>query len=162
MESENDTSLVMGTTRAHGMLMYFHTGIDEVLLWKNWAPTNVCQFVFSTLAFFVLSVFYEWLKMLRVKLVLRDERKKSEYLAQVGSETALVELREQTYWQRIWNSAHFVQALLNILQIAISYAIMLVVMLYNYWLCLGTCLGAATGYFFFGMTKLSKSFDALP
>jgi len=70
-----------------------------------------------------------------------------------NSETHLAEVREKTYWQRIFGSAHIIQSLLNLLQIVISYLLMLIFMTFNYWLCLAVVLGLGVGYFFFGWVK---------
>lgn len=67
--------------------------------------------------------------------------------------SSLAEPREQTYWQRLFASSHIVQSLLNLLQIVISYLLMLIFMTFNYWLCLAVILGLGLGYFFFGWNK---------
>merc|ERR1712176_1538500 len=54
---------------------------------------------------------------------------------------------------RILNSWHFLQSLLHIIQVTVSYMLMLVFMTYNVWLCLAVVLGAGAGYFCFGWRK---------
>ncbi len=49
--------------------------------------------------------------------------------------------------------AHIVQTLLHILQVIVSYCLMLVFMTYNVWLCLAVALGAGVGYFVFGWKR---------
>lgn len=41
------------------------------------------------------------------------------------------------------------------LQITVSYLLMLVFMTYNTWLCLSVVLGAGLGYFIFGLKRLT-------
>ncbi|TPX37594.1 hypothetical protein SmJEL517_g00651 [Synchytrium microbalum] len=53
---------------APGMIMYFHTGIVEYILFKKWVPRNVLQYVLSMLALFCLAVFYECLQAMHVVL----------------------------------------------------------------------------------------------
>ncbi|XP_074655099.1 high affinity copper uptake protein 1-like isoform X1 [Tubulanus polymorphus] len=48
---------------------------------------------------------------------------------------------------------HILQTMLHILQIVISYFLMLIFMTYNVWLCIAVVLGAGTGYFLFGWKK---------
>lgn len=59
---------------------------------------------------------------------------------------------------RICNWHHFVQTFLHIVQVTISYFLMLIFMTYNVWLCLAVALGAGFGYFVFGW-KLNKVVD---
>jgi len=49
--------------------------------------------------------------------------------------------------------AHAVQALLHILQVSVSYVLMLVFMTYNVWLCIAVVLGAGLGYFLFSWRR---------
>lgn len=51
------------------------------------------------------------------------------------------------------SSSHLLQTLLHVLQVFISYCLMLVFMTYNVWLCIAVILGAGTGYFFFGWKR---------
>lgn len=48
---------------------------------------------------------------------------------------------------------HSFQTFLHIVQIIISYFLMLIFMTYNVWLCFAVVLGAAIGYFLFGWKK---------
>uniref|UniRef100_A0AAG5CUH4 Copper transport protein n=1 Tax=Anopheles atroparvus TaxID=41427 RepID=A0AAG5CUH4_ANOAO len=48
---------------------------------------------------------------------------------------------------------HLFQTLLHILQVTLSFLLMLIFMTYNTWLCLAVVLGAALGYFLFGWKK---------
>ena len=48
---------------------------------------------------------------------------------------------------------HGFQTCLHIIQIVLSYFLMLIFMTYNVWLCLAVVVGAAVGYFLFGWKK---------
>ena len=50
-------------------------------------------------------------------------------------------------------SLHLSQTALYLVQVALSYLLMLVFMTYNSWLCLATLLGITSGYFVFGWRK---------
>lgn len=62
------------------------------------------------------------------------------------------------YRSRICNWHHLVQTFLHVVQVTISYFLMLIFMTYNVWLCLAVALGAGFGYFVFGW-KLNKVVD---
>ena len=51
---------------------------------------------------------------------------------------------------RIFNWHHFLQTFLHVVQVTVSYFLMLIFMTYNVWLCLAVVLGAGFGYFVFG------------
>ncbi|KAL1378798.1 hypothetical protein pipiens_015342 [Culex pipiens pipiens] len=48
---------------------------------------------------------------------------------------------------------HLFQTFLHIVQVTLSFLLMLIFMTYNTWLCLAVVLGAALGYFLFGWKK---------
>lgn len=48
---------------------------------------------------------------------------------------------------------HGVQTFLHVVQMIVSYFLMLIFMTYNGWLCIAVVLGAALGYFLFGWRK---------
>ncbi|XP_049531440.1 high affinity copper uptake protein 1 isoform X2 [Anopheles darlingi] len=48
---------------------------------------------------------------------------------------------------------HLYQTVLHIVQVSLSFLLMLIFMTYNTWLCLAVVLGAALGYFLFGWKK---------
>jgi copper transporter 1 len=56
---------------------------------------------------------------------------------------------------RIFSKGHIIQTLMHMLQITVSYLLMLVFMTYNSWLCLSVVLGAGLGYFLFGLKRLT-------
>lgn len=55
--------------------------------------------------------------------------------------------------QRMLSPAHFLQTFLHIIQVAVSYVLMLVFMTYNAYLCIAVALGAGMGYFLFSWRK---------
>ena len=48
---------------------------------------------------------------------------------------------------------HVLQTLLHVIQIVVSYFLMLIFMTYNVYLCLAVALGAGTGYFLFSWRR---------
>lgn len=51
------------------------------------------------------------------------------------------------------SASHYVQTLLHLVQLVLSYFLMLIVMTFNVWLFISVVLGCAVGYFFFGWQK---------
>ena len=45
---------------------------------------------------------------------------------------------------------HLLQSLLHMIQVTISYSLMMVFMTFNVWLCVAVVLGAGLGYLMFG------------
>ena len=59
----------------------------------------------------------------------------------------------KTVETNMWSRLHFLQTLLHLVQITLSYFLMLIFMTYNSWLCAAVVLGATCGYFLFGWRK---------
>lgn len=57
------------------------------------------------------------------------------------------------YRPTMLSKMHIYQTVLHILQVTISFLLMLIFMTYNVWLCLAVVIGAAGGYFMFGWKK---------
>lgn len=60
---------------------------------------------------------------------------------------------QDTILQRIFNKSHILQTILYIIQIILSYLLMLIVMTFNYWLFVAVILGSGIGYFLFGWLR---------
>jgi len=57
------------------------------------------------------------------------------------------------YMTTMFNKVHACQTGLHVVQLIVSYLLMLVFMTYNVWLCLAVALGSGLGYFLFGWRK---------
>jgi len=149
------------------MKMYFHFGISETILFFGWQTSNVGQLIGSCLLLFVVALLYEGLKVFREELLLKahlelHERNSPETIPTndetgengVGSDQVIIQSGPSTA-SKMLNKWHFLQSLLHIVQVTVSYMLMLVFMTYNVWLCLAVVLGAGAGYFFFGWRKQS-------
>nr|CAD7259053.1 unnamed protein product [Timema shepardi] len=71
----------------------------------------------------------------------------------VPSEKGVVSEDNRIVQPTMCSRMHYFQTFLHIIQIILSYLLMLIFMTYNLWLCLAVVLGAATGYFLFGWKK---------
>jgi len=150
------------------MKMYFHGGVTETILFYGWKTTNVGQLIGSCLLLFVVALLYEGLKVWREELLTKaqlalQQRNSPESLPTndetgengiVGSDQVIIQSGPSTA-RKMLNKGHFLQSFLHIVQVTVSYMLMLVFMTYNVWLCLAVVLGAGAGYFFFGWRKQS-------
>ncbi|ODN06465.1 High affinity copper uptake protein 1 [Orchesella cincta] len=60
---------------------------------------------------------------------------------------------KNAYKVKVFSAIHGWQTVLHIVQMVISYFLMLIFMTYNVWLCIAVALGAGAGYFCFGWKK---------
>jgi len=72
------------------MRMYFHTGLEDYVLVKQWVPRTYAQYLLTALFIVCLGIFYEALKMLRdyfemrwrIRLI-KEARLKKSYIVNV-------------------------------------------------------------------------------
>lgn len=146
----------------HMMMMYFHFSKKAVILFQGWSVENAGGMVASCIGIFILAALYEGLKVSREIL-----KRNYSYVVSVdipgsktysNGQTVITESRGKTPRSRLCNWHHFLQTFLHMLQVTISYFLMLIFMTYNVWLCLAVVLGAGLGYFVFGW-KINKVID---
>ncbi|XP_068694829.1 high affinity copper uptake protein 1-like [Montipora foliosa] len=154
------------TMNHHGdmMMMYFHFSKKAVILFEGWSVDDVGGMIGSCIGIFILAALYEGLKVLREIL-----KRKYSYVVSVDlsetktygtgpGQTVITESRGQIPRSKLCNWHHFLQTFLHIVQVTLSYFLMLIFMTYNVWLCLSVALGAGFGYFVFGW-KVNKVID---
>ncbi|CAG2113532.1 unnamed protein product, partial [Medioppia subpectinata] len=160
-----------------GMKMYFHTGYEKMVLFEHWMATTPWGMIGACVFFFVLGVIYEGLKYYRQFLALKAQ---SLLTIQVHEESGNGSTSTATPDSPISSAdkydrplhttdctvrpairrlsfAHIYQTALHMIQMLISYVLMLGVMTFNVWLCLAVILGAGCGYFLVGTQKPSTS-----
>ncbi|XP_062535560.1 high affinity copper uptake protein 1-like [Armigeres subalbatus] len=126
------------------MQMSFHGGTCEIILFPSWATTETGQFVGAWFGFFLLALLYEGLKYYREILA---EKEAAKYINK-GVPRNIRNI--------MTDKLHILQSILHLIQVSVSYILMLIVMLFNLWLCLAIVSGAAIGYYFFGWIRRSK------
>jgi len=180
---ENDIGthdVVMQHDNGHGMnhddmmKMYFHGGYNEVILFDFWRISSVGGLIGSMIGCFLLGVLYEGLKFFR-EFLLRQEYRSSGYSNvspspestmgdgsdSINSIEPAVRVSGQErdkssikiIQTNLFSRGHILQTFLQLIQVVLSYSLMLIFMTYNTWLCAAVGLGAATGYFVFGWKK---------
>ncbi|CAL1687992.1 unnamed protein product [Lasius platythorax] len=147
----------------HGMSMTFHTGYCESVLFENWKITSIGSLVGSMIGIIIMAALYEGLKYYREYLFWKTYNALQYRSVTVPSEKNVVAednrvvhmvgevIHKQPPTMLSW--MHLFQTFLHIVQIVLSYFLMLIFMTYNVWLCCAVVVGAAIGYFLFGWKK---------
>ncbi|CAF3336389.1 unnamed protein product [Rotaria socialis] len=149
MEHKSNTTSVPSGHGSHAdhmmsMAMTFHGGFTEQILFSQWNTKTASAFIGSWIIIFLVAVLYEGLKTIRDQLAKREARCKCEEQGERPSSLA-----------RLLSLHHIIQTLLHILQMGISYLLMLVAMTFNIYLFLAVILGAGVGHFLFGWRRSS-------
>ncbi|XP_029647867.1 high affinity copper uptake protein 1 [Octopus sinensis] len=141
----NMTGMEMGGgMNMDGMKMAFHTGAKETILFTGIKTENVAEIIGACILVFILSGFYEGFKVLREMHMDHTAKKNKEEGNTVPSAFVF---------------PHLVQTLLHIVQMTISYFLMLIFMTYNAWLCIAVALGSGAGYFAFRWRRPFKTIE---
>ncbi|KAG5327817.1 COPT1 protein, partial [Acromyrmex heyeri] len=160
---ETSTDSMCSSMGMHGMSMTFHTGYCEVVLFENWKISSVGGLIGSMIGIAIMAALYEGLKYYREYLFWKTYNALQYRSVTVPSEKNVVAednrvvhmvgevIHKQPPTMMSW--MHLFQTFLHIIQIVLSYFLMLIFMTYNVWLCCAVVLGAAVGYFLFGWKK---------
>jgi len=154
-----------------GMMMYFHGGYEEVILFDFWRISSLQGLIGSMVICFIMGFLLEGLKCLRNFIISKEVRPQQSTVS-VSNEEAVdghsnktgcknsenVRIRKtkevlKIIKTNIISSTHFIQTVLHLMQFVLSYFLMLIFMTYNSWLALATALGVTLGYFAFGWKR---------
>ncbi|TDG42917.1 hypothetical protein AWZ03_010668 [Drosophila navojoa] len=149
-----------GTGMEHMMSMAFHFGYDETILFSWWHIDTVAGLIGSMIAIFLLALLYEGLKYYREYLFWKTYNL-LEYRPVTGPQRNPEAPRLPTpaaaapspVQPTMLSINHLYQTLLHVLQVTLSFLLMLIFMTYNVWLCMMVVLGAGVGYFLFCWKK---------
>ncbi|POI26793.1 hypothetical protein CIB84_009458, partial [Bambusicola thoracicus] len=105
-------------------------------------------------AVFFLAMFYEGLKIAR-ECLLRKSQVSIRYnsMPVPGPNGTILMETHKTVGQQMLSFPHLLQTVLHIIQVVVSYFLMLIFMTYNGYLCIAVAAGAGMGYFFFSWKK---------
>ncbi|XP_011183101.1 high affinity copper uptake protein 1 isoform X2 [Zeugodacus cucurbitae] len=153
----------------HMMSMAFHFGYNETVLFSWWKFDSIMGLIGSMIAIFVMAVLYEGLKyyreylfwktynLLEYRPVTGPQRNPEDPQRSTPSTSAspVQYVGEVIHKQppTMLSLNHFYQTGLHIVQVTLSFMLMLIFMTYNVWLCIAVVLGAAVGYFLFCWRK---------
>jgi len=146
------TGMYMGPCN---MVMLFHTEyMYDCVMFEKWMLTSVGGLIGSIIGVFLLAIIYEALKYYR-EYLFKQSHVCANYSAVTGSDEApkVVQGMQQSVRKRILSINHFAQTGLHIVQVTLSYFLMLIFMTYNVYLCVAVVAGAGVGFFIFGWKK---------
>lgn len=149
----------------HMMSMVFHFGYNEVILFSQWQTNSVISLIGSMIAIFIMATLYEGLKYYREYLFWKTYNL-LEYRP-VATPGKVVSPEDNSNPQTVhyvgevihkqppsmFSLMHFYQTFLHLIQVTLSFLLMLIFMTFNVWLCLAVVLGAGVGYFLFCWKK---------
>ncbi|CAI5455013.1 unnamed protein product [Caenorhabditis angaria] len=156
----------------HMMMMFFHGGCNEVILFDFWRINSYFGLIVSSAFIFIMGAAYEGLKWFRVYLQVNQTKETVHEPEIIGVENngngclkmknmnvaePLVETRQpQVHGPSTspFPLSRLVQAFLYIVQLVLAYWLMLIVMTYNSWLTLAVILGAGFGHWAFAVLQL--------
>ncbi|XP_072309487.1 high affinity copper uptake protein 1 [Eucyclogobius newberryi] len=138
-----------------GMAMTFYFDYKNVeLLFSGLIINSAGEMVLACLGVFLLAALYEGLKIGREVLLRRSQvNVRYNSMPLPGTDGTVMVETHKTVGQRMLSPGHFLQTLLHILQVVLSYILMLVFMTYNGFLCIAVAIGAGAGYFLFSWKK---------
>ncbi|XP_044756129.1 high affinity copper uptake protein 1-like isoform X3 [Coccinella septempunctata] len=135
-----------------GMKMFFHFGTVETVLFEQWKFSTVGGLVGSMIGILIMAALYEGLKYYREYLFWKTYNA-LQYRAVSIPEKGVVNEENQIVQPTMWSKMHSFQTFLHMIQMVLSYFLMLIFMTYNIWLCIAVVIGAGIGYFLFGWKK---------
>ncbi|KAI2664248.1 High affinity copper uptake protein 1 [Labeo rohita] len=137
------------------MQMTFYFGCKNVeLLFAGLVINTPGEMVGACIGVFLLAAFYEGLKIGREVLLRRNQvNVRYNSMPVPGADGTVLMETHKTVGQRMLSLAHFLQTFLHIIQVVVSYFLMLVFMTYNGYLCIAVAAGAGFGYFLFSWKK---------
>ncbi|XP_072385025.1 high affinity copper uptake protein 1 isoform X1 [Diabrotica undecimpunctata] len=144
------------------MSMYFKFSTDEYVLFKAWHFTTAGGLIGSMVGIAILAAIYEGLKYFREYLFWKTYNSLQYRAVSLPDKNATPE--EPQVVQMIGgvthkkpptmlSKMHALQTILHMVQMVLSYFLMLIFMTFNVWLCLAVVFGAGVGYFLFGWKK---------
>ncbi|XP_067868855.1 high affinity copper uptake protein 1 isoform X2 [Heterodontus francisci] len=137
------------------MQMTFYFGYKNVeLLFPGLLINSVGGMVGACVVVFFCALAYEGLKIGR-ECLLRKSQVNVRYnsMPVPGPNGTILMETHKTVGQQMFSVPHLIQTVLHIVQVVISYFLMLVFMTYNGYLCIAVALGAGAGYFLFSWKK---------
>ncbi|XP_050578612.1 high affinity copper uptake protein 1 [Bombus affinis] len=152
-----------GNMGMHGMSMVFHGGYCENVLFESWKISSISGLIGSMIGIMIMAALYEGLKYYREYLfwkMYNSLQYRSVTMPQeknvVAEDNRVVHMVGEVIHKQpptMLSWMHTFQTFLHIVQIVLSYFLMLIFMTYNVWLCFAVVFGAAIGYFLFGWKK---------
>jgi len=125
-------------TIAPAMKMYFHTGINEYILFEDLVPQTIGQYVIVLVVTFAVSIGYEFLKLFRNRISSDYLKVKNENISLMTNEKKSLGSRKKLMFVISSSTLYFIE-------ICIGFLLMLLVMTYNLFICLAIVIGRLVG-----------------
>lgn len=125
----------------------FHFTDCEKILFDGWNTNALWKFIISCIGIFLIAFIYEGFKFGREQLQLRQLKREA------GQCVPGCDPPHKTFKEGALNLEHVIQTFLYLIQMTVSYTLMLIVMTFNWWLFFAVLLGAMLGYFVFGWIR---------
>eukprot|EP01114_Cavostelium_apophysatum_P020738 TRINITY_DN7033_c0_g1_i1.p1 TRINITY_DN7033_c0_g1~~TRINITY_DN7033_c0_g1_i1.p1 ORF type:complete len:143 (+),score=3.03 TRINITY_DN7033_c0_g1_i1:71-499(+) len=132
------------------MPMWFSSGTQLTIVFEGWKTETVWQYALSCIAVIILSACYEFIVTLKYNIAVHSKVKVDE------EETHGLINGMSVRKNSLLNSTHIKITLMHILQITLSYFLMLVVMTYNVGLFISCITGYGLGFFLFGSQRAKE------
>ncbi|XP_041049073.1 probable low affinity copper uptake protein 2 isoform X2 [Carcharodon carcharias] len=131
------------------MPMYFFVSDQVILLFDFWNVHSVAGMVLTVVIVLLMTLSYEILKVETVKLdkKILDLMTATPNTQDETAETLPINPNAQNTSLKRWIWIYVLRSLLHIIQVILSYLLMLCVMSYNVWVFLSIIAGAGIGYF---------------
>jgi len=158
----------MKHTSMHDMMMsmtfnFNYKNVD--ILFPGITVNSVEGMICACIVMFILAILYEGLKVLRESLLSNHRcqekaQQPPEYspptqMTSSSSNDQVLVVNQNSRFTKMFKSPHITQTFLHLIQVTVSYMLMLVVMSYNGYLAISIISGATVGYFLFGWNKTS-------
>jgi len=129
------------------MKMYFHWGIYNYVLFKQWLPATTVAFIGTWIVVCAMSILYELLRVLRSRCEVNWQYKNADTINE-NEESDQKELNPSKPIHRtppFRIAVDVPRAILHTLEVALGFMLMLVAMTFNVALFMAICLGAFVG-----------------
>ncbi|KAL3899979.1 MAG: hypothetical protein SGCHY_001658 [Lobulomycetales sp.] len=131
------------------MKMFFHTGINEFVLFRNWIPRTELQYWGTMAVLFILSIFYEFLNVYQTIFQATGNLNPAAVVFPLS-----VPVKNCSGTGSKGYSVIMVRFVMKFVSATLGYALMLVTMTFNVGLYFSVVLGLAIGYaLFVGLAK---------
>lgn len=137
----------------HMMSMAFHFGVNETILFDFWKTSSVYGVIGSMIGIVIMAALYEGLKYYREHLFWSSYNALQYRSVQMPVDKSASSMDSRVVQPSMLSKMHAFQTVLHVIQMIISYFLMLIFMTYNVYLCIAVVIGSAIGYFLFGWKK---------
>ncbi|RCN45915.1 Ctr copper transporter family protein [Ancylostoma caninum] len=124
------------------MWMWFHTTVNDVVLFESWTVTTPGGMVWTCFVVMAMGILLEFVRYVRWRLELRN---RTEVLLSTKYATFTID-KSQSYVSRLFSTTHFLQTACFGVQLVLGYLLMLIFMTFSVWLGLAVCIGAGEAH----------------